>query len=241
MALNEAVLRKLGKGETITLALEYQSKFESTSSSINDIKTDLSELRKYYEKLESDVIITKQVNTKLYDKINFPERQCCANEQNSRCECLQISGVPESVAVNNLEGEVLKLLEKIDVEVHPDHIEACHWIKSNAGPKKVIIKMSRRKDGDKIPRAKKKLKGLNLSSIGINSAVYVNDSLCRYYKNLWAKCKKLWLNKFIHGFWTSNGSIRLKLTETGNVRVITHDADLEKLFPGNELISDNTH
>ena len=241
MALNEAALRKLGQEKIIKLALEYQSKFELTLSSINNIKTDLSELRKYYEKLEPDVIITKQVNTKLCDKMKFLERQCWANEQYSRRECLEISGVPESVAVNDLEGKVLKLLEKIDVEVHPDHIEACHWIKSNAGPKKVIIKMSRRKDADKIRRAKKKLKGLNLSSIGINSAVYINDSLCRYYKNLWAKCKKLWLNKFIHGFWTSNGSIRLKLTETGNVRVITHDADLEELFPGNELISDDTH
>ena len=65
MALNEAALRKLGKEEIIKLALEYKSKFESTLSSINDIKTDLSELRKYYEKLESDVIIPKQVNTKL--------------------------------------------------------------------------------------------------------------------------------------------------------------------------------
>ena len=144
---------------------------------------------------------------------------------------MEISGVPESVTDNDLEGKVLKLLEKTDVEVHPDHIEACHWIKSNAGPKKVIIKMS---------RAKKKLKGLNLSSIGINSAVYINDSFCRYYKNLSAKCKKLWLNKFIHGFWTFNGSIRLKLTETGNVRAITRDADLEELFPGNGLISDDT-
>ena len=100
--------------------------------------------------------------------------------------------------------------------------------------------MSGRKDADKIRRAKKKLKGLNLSSIGINSAVYINDSLCRYYKNLWAKCKKLWLNKFIHGFWTSNGSIRLKLTETGNVHFITNDVDLEELFPDNELFSDDT-
>ena len=50
-----------------------------------------------------------------------------------------------------------------------------------------------------------------------------------------------WLNKFIHDFWTSSGSIRLKLTEIGNVHVITHDADLEELFPGNELISDDTH
>ena len=77
---------------------------------------------------------------------------------------------------------------------------------------------------------------LNLSSIGINSA-FINDSLSRYYKNLWVKCKKFWLNKFIHGFWTSNESIRLKLTETSNVRVIAHD--LEELFPGNELISDD--
>ena len=100
--------------------------------------------------------------------------------------------------------------------------------------------MTRRKDANKIRRTRKKRKGLDLSSIGINSTVFINDSLCRFYKNLFAKCKTLWLNKFIHGFWTSNGSIRLKLTETGNFRAITHDADLEELFQGNELISDDT-
>ena len=233
-------LRNLGNEEIIKLALEYQSKFDLPLSNIDDIKTDLSGWRKYYKKLESDVIIIKQVNTRLCDKMKLLERQCWANKQYSRRECLEISGVPESITDNDLEGKVLKLLENIDVKVHPDHIETCHWINSNAGPKKVVIKMSRRKDADKIRRAKKKLKGLNLSSIGINSAVYINDSLCRYYKNLWAKCKKLWLNKFIHGFWTSHGSIRLKLTKTGNVRVITRNADLKKLFPGNLLISDDT-
>ena len=104
--------------------------------------------------------------------------------------------------------------------------------------KKVIIKMSRCKDADKIRSAKKKLKGLDLSSIGINSVVSINDSLCRYHKNHWAKCRKLWFNEFIHGFWTSNGSIRLKVTETSNFRLISHDADLVELFPGNELIND---
>ena len=91
------------------------------------------------------------------------ERQCWANEQYSRRECLEISGVPESVSDKDLEGKVLNLFQKIDIEVHPDNIEGCHWVKSNAGPKKVIIKMSRRKDADKIRRAKKKLKGLDLS------------------------------------------------------------------------------
>ena len=63
MALNEATLRKLGKEELIKLALEYQSKFDYTLSSINDIKADLSELKRYYEKLESELLVTKQVNT----------------------------------------------------------------------------------------------------------------------------------------------------------------------------------
>ena len=143
---------------------------------------------------------------------------------------MKISGVPESVTDNDLEGKVPNLIEKIDVEVHPDHIKACYSLKSNPGPKKVIIKMSRRKDADKIRRAKKKLKGLDLSSIGINSTVFINDSLCRFYKNLFAKCKTLWLNKFIHGFWTSNGSIRLKLTETFNVRVIIPDMRNPQIF-----------
>ena len=69
MTLNEAALMKLGKEEIIKLDLEYQSKFDSTLSSINNIKT------------ESDVIITKQVNAKLCDKMKFLERQCWANEQ----------------------------------------------------------------------------------------------------------------------------------------------------------------
>ena len=59
MALDEATLRKLGKEELIKLALEYQSKFDSTLSSISDIKADLSELRRHYEKLESELLVTK--------------------------------------------------------------------------------------------------------------------------------------------------------------------------------------
>ena len=153
MTIYEAVLKKLVES----------NKFDSELYSINDIKTDLSGLRKYYEMLKSDVIITKQVNTKLCDKMKFLEHQCWVNKQYSRCECLEITG--------DLEGKVLKLFEKIDVEVHPDHIKACHWIKSNAEPKKVMIKMTRCKDADKIRRKKKKQKDLDLSSIGINSAV----------------------------------------------------------------------
>ena len=51
-----------------------------------------------------------------------------------------------------------------------------------------------------------------------------------------ATCKKLWSNKHIHAFWVSYGILRLKLTASGRVHVITHSQDLDELFPENELL-----
>ena len=56
-------------------------------------------------------------------------------------------------------------------------MEDCHWIKTQ-GPKKVIIKFLRRKDANKVQAEKKKLKGKNLGTLGINNSIYINDSLC---------------------------------------------------------------
>ena len=165
------------------------------------------------------------------------ERQCWANNQYSRRECLEISGIPENIENKDLENLTLQIFEKIDISVDPENVEDCHWVKPQR-LKKVIIKLSRRKDTNKICSEKKKLNGKNLTSLGINAPVYINGSLCIYYKKLWAKCKKLHNNKLIYAFWISNGSIKLKVSENVNIHVITHYVDLEELFPNNELIKD---
>ena len=51
--------------------------------------------------------------------------------------------------------------------------------------------------------------------------------------------KKLWTNKFIFGHWVSNGSIKIRISERSPVKVISHIADLEKLFPDNTLLKDD--
>ena len=61
---------------------------------------------------KSDLVVTKQVNTKFCDQMKFLERQYWANEIYSRRECLEISGVPESATDKDLEGKSLNLLEK---------------------------------------------------------------------------------------------------------------------------------
>lgn len=121
MTLNEAALRKLDREESFKLTLEYQN---------------LSVLREYYKKLESDIIATKLVNSKLCNQMKLLERQSWLNERYSRKECLKMFGVPESIIDKDLEGKALNLFEKNDIVIHPDNIEVCHWVKCNAEPRK---------------------------------------------------------------------------------------------------------
>ena len=104
------------------------------------------------------------------------ERKSWSNEQYSRRECLEISGLPSSTEDSQLEGTVLQIFEKMDVKVYPQNVEASHWLKSNNSSKKAIMKMCKRKDADKIREVKKKLKSLKFESMGINNSIFINDS-----------------------------------------------------------------
>ena len=150
-----------------------------------------------------------------------------------------LSNLDVNIDPANVEkGKVLTVLSKLDVNIDPANVEACHWLKSNNKGKKAILKLSRRKDSDEIRRVRSKLKTTDLKPIGITTPVYINDSLCFYYKKLWSKCKKLWSNKFIFGYWVSNGSIKIRISKCAPVKVISHIVDLEKLFP-DELKDDH--
>ena len=55
---------------------------------------------------------------------------------------------------------------------------------------------------------------------------------------LWGKYRKLSLNKYIHSFSVTNGTIKLKTVENGRVYSVTHRNDLVELFPDNEALAD---
>ena len=97
------------------------------------------------------------------------ERKCWSNEQYSRHECLETSGILSDTEADELEETVLKVFEKIDVDVNPENVN-CLWLKTRNTSKKVISnyrkeKMSKNK--------KKKKKLLNLESMGISSPIFI--------------------------------------------------------------------
>ena len=126
MAHTENLLSRLNKDDLIRLALDYHQKYDIA---LDKISKELAELRKSYNKLESDLAITKAVNESLRNQIITLERQCWSNAQYSRRETLEISGILENIDDGELEGKVLNVLSKLDVNIDPANVEACHWLK----------------------------------------------------------------------------------------------------------------
>ena len=119
-------------------------------------------MKNKFNKLESDLEISRNVNNKLVDQVTRLERKCLENEQYSRRECIEISGIPQSIEQIDLERTVLNVFDKIDAPVDPQNIEACHRLKSddNGRSNKVIVKFNNRKDMVRVRNKKKSLKML---------------------------------------------------------------------------------
>ena len=103
--------------------------------------------------------------------------------------------VPQRNEQIYLQTTVLNVFDKIDPPVDPQNIEARHRLKSNDNGRsnKVILKFSKRKDMVRVMSKKKFLKNANLDGTGLppSTSLFINPSLCSYYKYLWSKCKAL--------------------------------------------------
>ena len=55
-----------------------------------------------------------------------------------------------------------------------------------------------------------------------NTKIFINQSLCPYYKLLWSKSKRLHAMKQIHSYYISNGTVKVKIEENDQPTSITH-------------------
>ena len=67
--------------------------------------------------------------------------------------------------------------------------------------------------------------------------IFVDESLCPYYRGILNKCKKLRDKQKVHQYYTINSLIRSRIEKSGQVKIITHMIDLQNLFPDIEIDS----
>ena len=223
----EAVLNKLSKPELVQLLLKTEA---SLGSQITDLSKEIKDTLTYLKKLESDIAVVRTVNDRLVERVVKTERQCWENAQYSRRDTLEIIGIPKSIGNSVLEETVRRVFGKIGVEINERDVQACHRLKEK---EKTIVKFVNRKDCLQILRVKKELKSLDPTELDFpeNTKIFINESLCPYYRGIWSICKKLRAIQKIHQFYTISGLIRVKLEETGPSKIITHMVDLKDLFP----------
>ena len=85
MTHTENSLSRLNKDDSICLELDYQQKYDIT---LDKSSKELANLHKSYNKLKSDLAITKGVNESFRNQILTLERLCWRNAQFFRQEIL---------------------------------------------------------------------------------------------------------------------------------------------------------
>ena len=80
--------------------MHIQEKNESIQQNVKD---KVRELKKCLKKLEWELALSKNIGKLLSDGLIDMKRQCWANAQYSRRECVEGAGIPESVPASDLE------------------------------------------------------------------------------------------------------------------------------------------
>ena len=124
--------------------------------------------------------IAKNVNNLLPQRLVDSERQCWANAQYSKRECLKVVGIRCSVVNNSLEEKVIQVFEKVGCNIDYSNTEAFHRTSKKNG--RVIVNFSRRSDCQRVLSIKKNLQILKLGDIVLtgDNKVFANHSLFSY-------------------------------------------------------------
>ena len=117
-------LDKLLEKGLIAIIPAMQSKMSADNT---EVLEEIHKLNSKSDIMQSDLVVTKKVNSEFSSRLVNMERQCWANAQYLSMECLEVVGIAE-VEQKDLEGKVLPVLEKVGCKIDPNEIEDCHQL-----------------------------------------------------------------------------------------------------------------
>ena len=244
--LTRKQLEKIANKQLINFPMKLQDNLISKQTElINDnkeirekltlIEAKFDDLKKENETLQSKFMIAEKTSTtlsishkKLNERVIEMERNTHRLEQYSRRECIEIAGVPNSITNDLLEEHVILIFEKLGVVMEPMDIVACHRLGESG---MVIVKLLNRKDAQNVLKEKNKLRSINLyddnTDTNNKTKIFINQSLCPYYRKLYGMVKDLNNEGLIDSFWIVNGTIKIRESSQSRPISVTHESDLQ--------------
>ena len=154
-----------------------------------EITSKIDSLAKKNEELASHVSVAQNASKILQEafkttssKLVELERQHHKLEQYTRSECLDFSGIPNSVAPEDLENFILRLLQEIGINLDKSRIVACHRLGKTD---RTIVKFLNRKDAENVYSNKKKLKDVDISCLFSDDDMQSRNDMTTGSQNDW--------------------------------------------------------
>ena len=130
------------------------------------------------DKLNSELLIVRNVSQNLQNGIINLEKQQFKSEQYNRCNNSEISGISNEVSDQNLKEIVIGICKDYKIEVNSLDIEGCHGLPLGRNAistnKSVNVKFVNRKHSEAILQRKK--------DIIKKSKMFASHWLCPYYR-----------------------------------------------------------
>ena len=144
----------------------------------------IQSLKDHVDKLESQVRL-------LEDTLITNEIKKNNANQYSRWNNIVIRGIPQSVKYKDLEDKVINVLDKVNVKVIKNDIEACHRLGDS---RKTIVKFVNRKHSFEALKNTKLHMSADLTSIGLDkntNLFFLSQNLSDYNNKIAFHCREL--------------------------------------------------
>ena len=168
---------------------------KSLCTHTKELTYTVNQLLSKNERLISDLAIQKSVGGNLEKKVKNLEIHVSKDEQYNRRNCIEFSGLPDTINDDKLEETIIEACKDVNTNISKTDRETCHRlpVRRNATnlSKRVMVKFLNRKHAESILSKSFTLSSTDFSRLNINNKLYVNPSLCPYYRYLWGRCKDL--------------------------------------------------
>ena len=180
------------------------------------------------EKLEGELAVSKNANDLLKKEVVRCEKKRRQDNQYTRLENVEISGIPASVEPADLEKTVIAVAKEIGVVFSSSDVSACHRLPRDG----TIIRFPSRKYADALFANARKLKNIDLTAqLGAgHPPIYVNPNLCPELRGMRWKAKRMKEEGLVFSFGTSRRGVYVQGTDGGAKVNVDVDSDFDEFL-----------
>jgi len=197
-------------------------KFDTFGSQIQELVKSVNTMRK-------EDRILKEQNNNLRNDLNFLQTRMNNLEQKALDNLVEIIGVPE-INNENCKKTVEKIATSLKLEIEVVNAFRVHS-KLNTRPSKIVAELTMKQNKRKMIDLSRKIKltGSNVDAEWKNNAIYINDNLTQFNRNLFFKTKTFARESGYRYVWFKDTKLFIKINDNSKTFLVDSELSLTKL------------